>query len=88
VCTDCRIYYKCYGEFPCLEPARPLADSPDLGSNDEEVDFDDDDDVKPTALGGELNLTAIERDSDLGGDSTDLEDLVIIINTQAPIDKR
>ena len=90
VCSDCRIYFKCYGEFPCLDPPKPAADSPEPNSNDEEVDFDDDDEMeekpllqsKLSSLGGELNLTAIERDSDLAADNPDLDEPV---NPQAII---
>jgi hypothetical protein len=95
VCSDCRQYFKCYGEFPCLEPPGQQAASPDPCSNEEEIDFDeeeeidepDQDETKPliqtqNSLGGELNLTAIERDSDLTGDNPELEDEVnFLVNT-------
>ena len=89
VCSDCRQYFKCYGEFPCLEPPGQLVASPDPCSNEEELDFEeeeeidepDQDETKPliqnqNSLGGELNLTAIERDSDLTGDNPELDDEV------------
>lgn len=89
VCSDCRCYFKCYGEFPCLEPPGQHAESPDPVSNEEELDFEEDIDEKPilmqtqsSSLGGELNLTAIERDSDLAGENPDFdaEDLVSLHN--------
>ena len=87
VCSDCRIYFKCYGEFPCLEPPAPLVFSPEP-SIEEEVDFEEEEEIdepeeeaKPlslkteaSSLGGELNLTAIERDSDLVGDNQVLDE--------------
>ncbi len=92
VCSDCRQYFKCYGEFPCLEPPGQQAASPDPCSNEEEIDFDeeeeidepDQDETKPliqtqNSLGGELNLTAIERDSDLTGDNPELDDEVNVL---------
>ena len=88
VCSDCRCYFKCYGEFPCLEPPGQHAESPDPVSNEDDLDFEEEIDEKPiislqtqsSSLGGELNLTAIERDSDLAGDNpdSDAEDLVIV----------
>ena len=86
VCTDCRTYFKCYGEFPCLDPPKPSMESPEPNSNEDEVDFDDDDELeekplqsKSSSLGGELNLTAIERDSDLGADNPDLDEPVSLL---------
>jgi hypothetical protein len=83
VCSECRTYFKCYGEFPCLDPPKPSMESPEPNSNEDEVDFDDDDELeekplqsKSSSLGGELNLTAIERDSDLAGDHPELDEPV------------
>jgi hypothetical protein len=87
VCSECRIYFKCYGEFPCLEPPAPLVSSPEPQSNEDELDFEEEEEIdepeeeaKPLSLktesplGGELNLTAIERDSDLVEDSQVLDE--------------
>ena len=90
VCSECRIYFKCYGEFPCLEPPAPLVSSPEPQSNEEELDFEEEEEIdepeeeeeaKPlslktqsSSLGGELNLTAIERDSDLVAENQALDE--------------
>ena len=61
LCTDCRIYFKCYGELPSLEPPIPHASSIEdleLTDEDEEVDITNTDIPPPesmtddTALGG------------------------------------
>ena len=57
VCLDCRIYFKKYGELPCLEP--PTEELEEF-STDEELE--EEEDIKPPT-DKKLDLNAIEQDS-------------------------
>ena len=55
VCLDCRIYFKKYGELPCLEP--PTEELEEFSTDEE-----DEEDIKPPT-DKKLDLNAIEQDS-------------------------
>ena len=56
VCLDCRVYFKKYGELPCLEPNLNADEESSESSEEEEVD------IKPPT-DKKIDLKAIEQDS-------------------------
>merc|ERR1719510_2871377 len=53
LCTECRIYFKCYGEMPSLEPPIAHASSVEdveLTDEDEEVDITNTDPANPASI--------------------------------------
>lgn len=57
VCLDCRLYFKKYGELPCLEATKPTEEEDEISSEEE------DEDIKPPVERKLLDLNAIEQDS-------------------------
>ena len=72
VCLDCRLYFKKYGELPCLEPNEKIEEELTESSEEEEPE------IKPDK---NLDLKAIEQDSSedpyMNGNSTTHEPVEI-----------
>lgn len=67
-CSECRIYFKRYGELPCLEPAKVTKEEEDSSTADEAEETavekaEQDDEKPPLEKKLKLDLNAIERDS-------------------------
>ena len=57
-CLDCRIYFKKYGELPCLEPSNLDEEEEETTSEEEEII----EDIKPPT-DKKIDINAIEQDS-------------------------
>ena len=64
VCLDCRIYFKKYGELPCLEPNNLAFEEETTSEEEEEAIIEAVEDIKPpTDTDKKIDINAIEQDS-------------------------